>query len=1046
MVAAVFGLRPSLAIQVIPPRTTDERDVVILQVMMQSLVLDKENPVTLEITGEQTAKRFILRATRAASLDHVEAQIRLRYPQADIRPLLADQDPWRLGPKEGVSVIELRPGAPSYLPYQDWQESEWSRQGTDPLLGVLASLTVPEGLRAITQIALVPASPTWSKNSQRRAVEHSLEPERAAERLKLAQARVGEDTLSWTGVILLGVTLAALVLFNLYRQAIPPWLLSAGAQLLFQGRLPRLTGAEQSFLFLWGGVLIVVLAALSLGIGWVKRRFFARPLYDQQLVQQNTMRMAYHTKIRLYVIGPGMQFDWKRKQNEALLLPAVLALQAALTITHALWETMKYLFSMRKMTRRWPDRQQLSIYWRRTCHLPAWQQIKDLLDAHPLPTKQEIDDEEKWRKEQDGRRQDILLSLVAAYRQYHLALAGYFLPHKVRPLVARQLMRVKSKKKAVCYGWQDGLAASKHMVTVAHLASLWHMPYGAMLQDLALVEHRRSRTLLVPAALIAPQRLLQMVPQLLVGISEHAGYSFPFAITDEFLQTHSLIGGKSGEGKSTFLLHIAMKAMFDGKGFCLVDPHGDLAKAVLERVPPALAHKVIFLDLAEVDAIGLNPLDVTLGRDRDKAIADVIATFKNIWKDSWGPRMENAFTVALRTAFDANQKIVERDEHNGPDNQYTLLDVMYLVVDEGFCHDVLKDVDDMFVHRWWLSYYEPLNMTQRRDVVNPVISKLSSFESKIARRIVGQGRSTINFKKMIADQNIVLVSLAKGVAGDDVSALVGATFLGFLTSSLAEQSALDPDQRVSYSILVDEFQAVPGARYPEMMAELRKYRVSATLATQSFEYIYEVDKTLLPAILANIRQLVLYRMSARDAETIHRELSVEPEDIINLDAHVCYVKMSRGHAQQPTFSLRMMLPPAGDPRQALSILARSRREYTRNAADIDKHLLDALVRNIRASTDRAADQNNANSANGADASAQATGSSSQNGPPKKTRGRKSEEDRFGKPGANSNPSGNGSGTQVNGNASASNPASSTQQGGLFSMELEAEEPDEEGGK
>jgi DNA primase catalytic core len=63
---------------------------------------------------------------------------------------------------------------------------------------------------------------------------------------------------------------------------------------------------------------------------------------------------------------------------------------------------------------------------------------------------------------------------------------------------------------------------------------------------------------------------------------------------------------------------------------------------------------------------GLNPLDVTLGRGRDKAVADLLHTLSHIWMSSWGPRMENAFEMALRTLYEANRVLVANDPQNGP--------------------------------------------------------------------------------------------------------------------------------------------------------------------------------------------------------------------------------------------------------------------------------------------------------------------------------------------------------------------------------------------
>ena len=154
---------------------------------------------------------------------------------------------------------------------------------------------------------------------------------------------------------------------------------------------------------------------------------------------------------------------------------------------------------------------------------------------------------------------------------------------------------------------------SRNLITVDALAALWHMPEASMLPELGLVEHRRARTLL-----ISPEIARQSAGLTPVGYSEHGGYRLPFALTPQFFTAHTLIAGKSGEGKSTCMEHIACEAMKQG-GLILIDPHGDLCDHVLNVVPPARADDVVLIDLSDSTAsVGINPLDVTLGRGRDR--------------------------------------------------------------------------------------------------------------------------------------------------------------------------------------------------------------------------------------------------------------------------------------------------------------------------------------------------------------------------------------------------------------------------------------------
>src|SRR3972149_8630737 len=65
--------------------------------------------------------------------------------------------------------------------------------------------------------------------------------------------------------------------------------------------------------------------------------------------------------------------------------------------------------------------------------------------------------------------------------------------------------------------------------------------------------------------------------------------------------------GINGTGKSTLLLNMALQDIAAGDGLCLLDPHGDLVKEVLARIPEGRAEDVILFDPADTDfPMGLN--------------------------------------------------------------------------------------------------------------------------------------------------------------------------------------------------------------------------------------------------------------------------------------------------------------------------------------------------------------------------------------------------------------------------------------------------------
>src|SRR5260370_36967292 len=119
--------------------------------------------------------------------------------------------------------------------------------------------------------------------------------------------------------------------------------------------------------------------------------------------------------------------------------------------------------------------------------------------------------------------------------------------------------------------------------------------------------------------------------------------------------------------------------------------------------------------------------------------------------------------------------------------------------------------------------------------------------------IVGQPRSTIDFRELIAQDKIVLINLHAFDVIEDIAALVGGTLLNLAARAVSSQSSLPPDQRRSVTMAVDEFHTIPGADYEQVFGELSKYGANMILATQTLarlDRLTEADRTRDPRAAA----------------------------------------------------------------------------------------------------------------------------------------------------------------------------------------------------
>src|SRR5258706_8319578 len=324
---------------------------------------------------------------------------------------------------------------------------------------------------------------------------------------------------------------------------------------------------------------------------------------------------------------------------------------------------------------------------------------------------------------------DVLDPLVAAYRQYHTASGGYFIPRRLSQAKIGSLLSVRRRRKLEYRsGWSYDLRRSTPRLSVSDIAALWHLPQGQDLADLPYVERARARTALAPAALMRGDGWK-------IGTSRHAGHSVPVYLPEDCLRHNLLAVASTGKGKSTLFQHLAqamcaMRARTNSAttpGLAFIEPHGDVVHALCGLVPPSERDNVVVIDLATTDyPVGINPLDMT-GRDRDKAVDTLITIAEHLWVASYGSRTENVLEYAPKTLADANEWLISTDPYTGPDRQYTLLDVVPLLRATSFRHAVLEQVRDSLLLDWWQHYYEPMDAHQQREITSSVITKLSKF-------------------------------------------------------------------------------------------------------------------------------------------------------------------------------------------------------------------------------------------------------------------------------------------------------------------------------
>jgi len=435
-----------------------------------------------------------------------------------------------------------------------------------------------------------------------------------------------------------------------------------------------------------------------------------------------------------------------------------------------------------------------------------------------------------------------------------------------------------------------------------------------------------------------------------VGMVIWQGREMPVHMPDDMLGKHQLVVAKTQRGKSSLLLHLAayvMNKMANGERLSLlvVDPHGDLARAVTGLVPDALAERVAYLDFSHEGLkrpVGLNLLDVRLFPERDLQVERIISMFHRLYPLAWGARMEGLLRAAVACLHMANEARVRRGE-----DQYTILDVVPMIMNQTFRREeVLKQVPDEGLIGWWKPNFEDQPPSRRLEMAQPIVNRVTRWGvTEAAKLFVGQPSSTVDPRAVLRGGGVLVVNVPVGDLGEGSAMLIGASLLNLVAGLIEEQVRVPREERQRVVALVDESATLGAADFGRMLSELAKYGLSLVLVTQSLERLKQYDERLAPMVFANIDGLTVFTVSAQDARYLQEELGhgVKVEDLVSLPDHEAYARWWSEGETMPTFRFRLLPPPLPDEGRAEEVRRRSAERYGRPRQEVEAKVRELMA-------------------------------------------------------------------------------------------------------
>ncbi|MFW5853499.1 MAG: type IV secretory system conjugative DNA transfer family protein [Patescibacteria group bacterium] len=512
------------------------------------------------------------------------------------------------------------------------------------------------------------------------------------------------------------------------------------------------------------------------------------------------------------------------------------------------------------------------------------------------------------------RVQDNLMSAVGAFTQLSSPVRNKLRavkPSRLRKLINHYIFREFKEEQGILLNSEE-------------VASLFHFP--TVSTDIPFIKWFKTKEVAAPDDL--------PTSGLLLGENQFRGQKRPVYLADEDRRRHFYIIGQTGTGKSFFILNQAVQDINNGKGLCVIDPHGDVVSDILERVPSDRAEDVIVFDPGDVSRpLGMNMLEYNLERPEEKTfIVDEVQSILNRLYEKQPEGLGPVFQLFMRNAL----LLLMEDAKHEPG---TLADIPRVFTDEEYRARKLARCANPSVVNFWEKEASQTTGDQSLANVSPyVTSKFGSFiANDYVRPIIGQAKSAFNFREVMDEGKILLVNLSKGRIGDLNASLLGMIITGKILQAALSRADADEKTRRDFYLYIDEFQNFTTDSISTILSEARKYKLNLILAHQ---YISQLTDGIRESVMGNVGSMAAFRVGPTDTETLlkHYGSTFTENDLLSVENRHAFIKMLINGEPAKPFNIKTATVQAGNDQLKNQLKELSRLTYGRDLQEVEEEI------------------------------------------------------------------------------------------------------------
>lgn len=364
-----------------------------------------------------------------------------------------------------------------------------------------------------------------------------------------------------------------------------------------------------------------------------------------------------------------------------------------------------------------------------------------------------------------------------------------------------------------------------------------------------------------------------------IWITNFRGTDTKFGLAPSDRRRHTYIVWKTWMGKSTLLEGMILDDINAWRWVAVIDPHGDLAETIIWMTPKRRTNDVLVFDPSDAwFPVSLNMLEDVGPEHRSLICSWLIAIFKKIFWDSWGPRLEHILRNSVLALLEYPNS--------------TLMSIPLMLTNEAFRNKVVSKVKDPIVKKFWTAEFGAWEPKQQAEFSASILNKVGQFLSNpMMRNILGQPKNSFSLRWAMDNKKIVIINLSKGKIWEDSSAFLWSMMVTKFQIDAMTRANMAEADRQDFYLYVDEFQNFATDSFAVILSEARKYKLNLIIANQ---YIDQISETVRWAVFWNVWSIISFQVGYHDANILKDILwseIVTVDDMVNLKKYSIYTKL-----------------------------------------------------------------------------------------------------------------------------------------------------------